>query len=943
MLNRIRFVICFFISLLVVGNVSAQVSPGLAAYVEGLGHMQSAEWKQAIASFDQALQNDSENAAYFTARGVAKTLAEDFPSAQKDFERSLRLRPNDKETRMWQAVAERLSNWYAMVETGVLYDDNCPREYSIFIFNDLVISYHAPGVADGSDKRSREKFPRAGAWFADLAFGRANVTPALYQIAKKQMEGKQYEAALRTVQRLLALSPESNDALRLEGWARLGYGDAATARASFTRVLTALTTDGDSYAGRAIARARIGDVKGAEEDLKLAKANRSQRVDEAAKAIAEAKGSPLLSRAEAVQAFRSAIEAGAGWDDLVAKALAVRRVMNNERRRYDEWYQSRVRALEAAIMEKPSNADRQIDLAQFLYDNSEVRGEQVEPRSGWRGYRYQTDATKAEEIAHAERIVDGVLEKDANFLRALGLKVRLRLYHGQNADAAQYYDRMIKLGANDVNSTIVYAEMLDAMAWQKSGEAARLRAKDGNVTFSGDWMITTYLTDEGWRQVREHEAMADQFSKLSSETLAKAAAALKGTPRGNYYQAKVFLRANNLEGARTELEKAIKGDPEMVTAYDLLASTYSRMGDAKKSFELRVAAWNRQETSAGLLLPGARQDIVGTHFKDARATLDWALTIDPADARIYTYYGVSFIEDEKKNLANNWLQGALAMEEARAKQQGTTYTDAGRDTRTIEDFGMSMAVRQRMIEAMKASGAPPADRLALARTNISYEKRIAMAEWTAPVYSAMIPSLTEEVNGPPPQVPEGIVRIALPHVSAGDALFDLQKHAEAEAEYKAVFALQAAYKEFTVDRAENNELNDVRRWAAIGLGHALLKQDKYDEALATFQSLPRTRLMQTKFNEQELAAKKLEQELQQYKESHGILTDQEQQIKELEEMNAANKRMRDEALRDREERNRALEQSRQQRMEEIRQRQKEADERRRQQMEEMRNRQRRSR
>ncbi|MCC6547878.1 tetratricopeptide repeat protein [Candidatus Sumerlaeota bacterium] len=910
----------------------AQVSPALAAYVDGLNHMQAAEWKQAVASFDQALQADSENAAYFTARGVAKTLAEDFPAAQKDFDRSLRLRPNDKETRMWQAVAERLSNWYAMVETGVLYDDNCPREYSIFIFNDLVISYHKPGVDDGSDKRSREKFPRAGAWFADLAFSRANVTPALFDIARKQMEGGQYEAALRTVQRLLALSPENSDALRLEGWVRLGYGDAATARASFTRVLTGLTRDGDAYAGRAIARARIGDVKGAEEDLQLARANKSRRADEAAKAIADAKAAPMPSRADAVGGLRSAIEAGAPWEDLVAKSLAVRRVMNNERRRYDQWYQTRVRVLEAAMADKPANPDRRIDLAQFLYDNSDVRGEQVEPRSGWRGYRYQTDATKAAEIQRSETIVDEVLAKDAGFLRALGLKVRLRLYYGQNADAAQYYDRMIKLGANDAGSTVVYAEMLDAMAWQKSGEAANLRAKDGNVTFSGDWMITTYLTDEGWRQVREKEAMADQFSKLSAETLAKAAAALKGTPRGSYYQAKVFLRGGNLEGARAALEDAIKADPEMVTAYDLLASTYSRMGDARKSFELRVAAWNKQETSAGLLLPGARQDIVGTHFKDARALLDWALTIDPADARIYTYYGVSFLEDEKKDLANNWLRAALAMEEARARQQGTSYGPEGKDTHTIEDFGLSMAVRQRMIESLKAAGAAPDERLNLARANLSYEKRVAPADWTKPVYSAMIPSLTEEVNGPPPQVPEGIVRLAMPHVSAGDALFDTGKFAEAEAEYKAMFALQAAYKEYTVNRAENNELNDVRRWAAIGLCHALLKQDKYDEALATFQMLPRARFTQTKFNEQEIATKKLEEALQQYKQSHGILTEQERQIREIDEMNAENRRRLDEALREREEQNRRIDESRQEQMEK-----------RRRQLEDMRNQRRRPR
>ncbi|MEO8376140.1 MAG: tetratricopeptide repeat protein, partial [Candidatus Sumerlaeota bacterium] len=613
MLKRV-FVLIPFLIFGLVGLASAQpaaqVSPALAAYVEGLDAMSAAKWKEAIADFDKALHADSENPAYFTARGVAKTLAEDFPAAQKDLDRSLRLRPNDKETKMWRAVSERLADWYAMVETGILYGNDCPREYSIFIFNNLVISYHKPGVDKGTNEKSREDFPRAGKWFADLAFSRPEVKPALYLRAKQQASTNQDNTALGTVDKLLALSPEDNDALRQKGWILLQYGDAASARTYFTRVLTSLTTDGEAYAGRAIARARIGDVKGAAEDLALAKKNSSKRVDEAAKAIAEAKSSASnSSRADAVKALRAAIESGAGLDELVGKALVVRRVMNNERRRYDQWYQAKMRTLEAAVAAKPSDPGHQTDLAEFLYDNSDVRGEQVEPRSGWRGYRHQTDDTKEAEIQRSEKIVNDVLGKNPNFLRALGLKVRLRLYYGQNADASQFYDRMIKLGANDAASNVVYAEMIDAIAWQKAGEAASLRSQNGSVTYSGDWMTTTYLTDEGWRQVREKEALADQFSKLASETLAKAAAALKGTPRGNYYQGKVYLRANNLEGARDEFEQAIKGDPEMVQAYDLLAPTYAKLGDNKKAFETRVAAWNKQETSVGLILPGVRSNI----------------------------------------------------------------------------------------------------------------------------------------------------------------------------------------------------------------------------------------------------------------------------------------------------------------------------------------------
>jgi hypothetical protein len=119
-----------------------------------------------------------------------------------------------------------------------------------------------------------------------------------------------YSEALATTGRILNLFPEDSDALRLEGFARLGYGDAATARTSFTRVLTALTTDGDAYAGRAIAHARLGNLKGAEADFALAKMNGSKRTADAEKAIADARApASKQSRAEAVTAFRAAITA----------------------------------------------------------------------------------------------------------------------------------------------------------------------------------------------------------------------------------------------------------------------------------------------------------------------------------------------------------------------------------------------------------------------------------------------------------------------------------------------------------------------------------------------------------------------------------------------------------------------------------------------------------
>lgn len=807
-----------------------QPSPSVVAYAEGLDHMASARWKEAAASFATAIQADPENATYFTARGVAHTLAENFPAGLKDFERSLRLRPNDRETQVWQGACARLRDQYDMT-ASMVYGGTAPREYAIFVFNDLVIEYWRPGNNAGTDEKSRAHFPRAGAWFADLAMGRGGMESVLMERARAQVAAKEFEGALATIARLSALRPDDNDVLRLEGFARLGYGDADTARATFTRLLTAIATDGDGYAGRAMARARLGDYAGADKDLEHAKSHKSARVDEARKAVAEAKATSTgRDRAAATLLFFDAAKADEPWDDLVAKAVDVRRASNAERRRWDERYQDRLRALEKALADKPGNVDRMADLAQFLYDNADVRGEQVEPRAGWRGYRWQTEESKKREIARAEELVDRALAASPDHLRALGLKVRLRLHHERNADAVAFYDRMVALGANDPASKVVFAEMMDAIAWQKAREAADLRARDGRVEYFGDWMTTYSLTPEGWRQVRELEALADRFAKMAESTLEDAAKALKGTPRGHYYQGKVHLRRGENEQAKAEFEKAVAKDGEFAEAWDLLGTALARLGDAKGAFQCRVKAWNRFETSAGLILAATRDLVAQTRFASARNELDAALAVDPADARVYAYRAMTFDGDENHAEAFRWYRAALAMEEARARLQGTTYGEGGRGTRVPGDFGLSMAARERMAVASKLLGRPVRERIDLARASRAAESRILPADWTAPVHSYMIP----RYDGDPtavPAVPEAIELLARARVAAGDALREGGDPAAAEAEYAAAFDLDARFREFVVNRADNYGLRDALHRALVGRGHALLALDRYDEAL----------------------------------------------------------------------------------------------------------------
>jgi hypothetical protein len=174
-----------------VPSIQAQPAAGAAleAYVEGLDAMGAAKWKDAAAAFDRAVQGDSENPAYYTARGVAKTLAEDFPPPRRRTSTvPSASAPTTRKRRCGAPSPSASPTGMHRPTPASSTETTAPREYAIFIFNDLVISYHKPGVDAGTNERSRESFPRAGAWFASLAMGRTNVTPILFTRARKQVD-----------------------------------------------------------------------------------------------------------------------------------------------------------------------------------------------------------------------------------------------------------------------------------------------------------------------------------------------------------------------------------------------------------------------------------------------------------------------------------------------------------------------------------------------------------------------------------------------------------------------------------------------------------------------------------------------------------------------------------------------------------------------------------
>jgi Flp pilus assembly protein TadD len=80
-------------------------NPALVAYLDGLDALTQGHWIDAVSAVSRALENAGDEPGIVLARGVANTLAEQFPQALKDLERAKRLGLKGREATLWTYAA----------------------------------------------------------------------------------------------------------------------------------------------------------------------------------------------------------------------------------------------------------------------------------------------------------------------------------------------------------------------------------------------------------------------------------------------------------------------------------------------------------------------------------------------------------------------------------------------------------------------------------------------------------------------------------------------------------------------------------------------------------------------------------------------------------------------------------------------------------------------
>lgn len=789
-------------------------------YMEGLDALNEGRWSDAASAFSRALEQSGDDPDIVLARGVAKTLAEDFPRAQKDLERTQRLGTRGREAQLWVWATEAMSGNILVPDhalgggpRGLPSDrpavvsipghvaqggNDYSSEYGSFIVYQLAMEYQKhrlPADFGGSGNPTGTKSPqmrqamlKAGQMFAERNYRRPELA-SLNVARTKQTSGGNVSGGgtLAHVERALAANPGDPDAQYQAGKAWLDAGRPASARKAFTIATTLKTDFSDAYLGRATAAARLGDEPRMSADLAVYKkagwfATRSARSaveDEFAKFKATGSAQKLLTE------LREAAQSGKPMDQLTDIASKLHRVAGAQRLRYDEIYQDRLRVLEDAARDNPKNPDKLVDLTTYIVEEAESRGEKVEPRRELQPYRFQESREK--ELQRAVQLADQALGLDAKHVGAIMQKAVALTGLKQYNQADKLADQALELAGNNPDALRLCAKFRAMRANQMSAEAAGLRqercssSSHDETRSDGVYRVTATTcyppSQADLQRAAQLEALAAELRHRARAALEKAAKVTKGTVDGFLILADLALWEGKTAEAQAALEQAVKLDPTSLEAQDRLVQFYAQSGQQEKAEEQRLIAANLIQTTAAPLLRLAWNRTEKAAWQRAKSYLARASQADPEDARIPAYLGVVLEGDDKIDEAAAAYRTALALEEARLQLDEPAMKSDKPVGRDALDFGLAIQARFHLAALAEQAG-KRADALAHYQAVLGYEQRMQRGFESRQMFTAMWPDQKPDKGAVVMAPKNAATLVADAHLQTGKLLSAMGKHDE---------------------------------------------------------------------------------------------------------------------------------------------------------------------
>lgn len=548
---------------------------------------------------------------------------------------------------------------------------------------------------------------------------------------------------------------------------------------------------------RALAVARLGNARRARADLELAERldPRDPSHKPAPESLAKWKAAveaelariPETAPEAALEALKKAAASSPDWAHVVRAATSVHRAMNAVRRRADEAYAEAHLQLLTAVRADPKNADVHADLAKFLYLQAKVRATWGGAPGYVRPLRYQTDGQYARERKLAHAYADRAIALHPGHDEALATKAWLLF--GDGAKEAAYQTTIAGLTVRPDNPRLLKLKsILDGQA------ASILQGQADELRSTKTWSTLEYrpdgLYDVTWSRppsvaelllAAAKQEISDEKLASASDALQRAARVQGDTAESWVLRAEFHEWAGNYRAMHAALVEALKRSPENLRAHEGLARIYRKAGRDEIAFEHDLVAANLYGTTAGPLLERAWHCIRKTKYRSARDVLQRALALDPADARVAAYLAVVARAENRADEAMMGYRMAAALEEARLGLMGRRSRDVEGMWPPVDEAALLMGIRVQWGAWLVLAGRAD-DARRLFEANLALEGGIGRNAWNTPCPSASLPDPGRPEN--PPRVETALGLILWSRIGLGHALARSGRTNEAAAEFQ---------------------------------------------------------------------------------------------------------------------------------------------------------------
>jgi tetratricopeptide (TPR) repeat protein len=581
---------------------------------------------------------------------------------------------------------------------------------------------------------------------ADVAPPPATLPPSSNPEVKRACElvaGREFTRAYAILNPHVQASPTDVTARACYASLLSGSGLHEQARQQMSVVLSWSPAYVEGYVIRAVSAAEMGAGRQARYDLELARqldphdrsgtiGSARQRVD-AALATAPQESAAQL-HADMLKGARDRLS----MDQLVERALRLRRATNAERRLGDEVYAEARRALAWAVTARPRDPERLAALGRFVLDEIDVRGDSVEPTRYMIYYRQQDKVLKDAELQLARRLFNDALAVQPTHVPALVGLARMEIRTDLWANAERYLRRALATGTTDREVLKLMRDVIRAAAAQRVAAAMQLRMTSrweeriGNTVYE----YVARPTAAELARANNYDAQAANLFGIAQDYIRRALATLSNDAASHDFVGAMAFAAQDWAVAARAWEKAVKLDPDTRHYHYSLSNAYSRLNQVDAYMEQATIGRNLEHTTAATQLDWAWDLIAGGRLADARSYLDRAVVVDPADARTLAQRAVIAEAQNQRDEALALYRAAFALDEAHQIQRGGSWI-RGTGPWFVGDTGHPVEVRSRIADLM--SGQQPHEAAELYLQNVKVEARFPEAALKEHVHTAMLP------------------------------------------------------------------------------------------------------------------------------------------------------------------------------------------------------------